>query len=44
MQHGKKGHRQSRTSIGVLSEAEMAIPQNAQLIRNIMIATQYVDP
>ena len=44
LQHGKKGkgHRHSGTVIGSLSEAEMAIPQNAQLIRNIMIGTQYV--
>ena len=44
MQHGKKGkgHPHSRTSISTLSEAQMAIPQNAQLIRNIMIGTQYV--
>ena len=38
----KGGHGQNRIQISSLSDADMAIPPNAQLIRNIMIGTQYI--
>ena len=41
---GKSKHRgtRSKPDISQLTEADMAIPPNAQLIRNLMIGTQYV--
>ncbi len=40
---GKNKHRGAgRPDINQLSDADMAIPPNAQLIRNLMIGTQYV--
>ncbi|WP_333972221.1 nickel-dependent hydrogenase large subunit [Alteromonas mediterranea] len=42
MRHGMKGHKGRASAAKIPDKMDIEIPQNAQLIRNIMIATQYV--